>query len=219
LLLSSANAYAGQVWLPEGGGLNSNIAVKSVSEKKFEQVVRQEYDFSCGSAALATLLTYHYEDPTDERTTFSHMYERGDKEKIRQSGFSLLDMKAYLKGNGYTAEGYSADLDTLSKAGVPAITLLDVKGYRHFVVVKGMANGEVLVGDPALGLRYFKRREFESMWDNGILFIITNRPVTGKKHFNKDAEWKSLARAPIGRGVSREALSDLAVSLPRLGEF
>lgn len=210
---------AGQVWLPEGGGMSSNVAVQSVAEKKFAQVVRQEYDFSCGSAALATLLTFHYEDPTDEETTFRYMYDKGDQAKIRRAGFSLLDMKTYLESHGYTAEGYSADLDTLATAAVPAITLLDVRGYRHFVVVKGFDNDEVLVGDPALGLKYFSRSEFDSMWNSGILFIITNRPDTGKKHFNDTGEWKALARAPIGQGVSREALSDLMISIPRIGEF
>jgi predicted double-glycine peptidase len=210
---------AGQVWLPEGSGMSSSVGIQSITEKKFAQVVRQQYDFSCGSAALATLLTYHYEDPTDEATTFRKMFAKGDQQKIQRAGFSLLDMKGYLESFGYQAEGYSADLDTLSKAGVPAITLLDVNGYRHFVVVKGVANDEVLVGDPALGLKYFSREKFEEMWDNGILFIITNRPDTGKKHFNKSREWNSLARAPIGKGISREGLSDLIISVPRLGEF
>lgn len=197
----------------------SNVAVKSVTERKYSQVVRQQYDFSCGSAALATLLTYHYEDPTDEETAFRQMWANGDRAKIQRAGFSLLDMKGYLQKRGYSAEGYEADLDTLARAGVPAITLLDVRGFRHFVVVKGVDNGEVLVGDPALGLKYFSRAEFQSMWNNGILFIITNRPGTGKKHFNQHSEWRSVARAPLGRGISREALSDLMISVPRLGEF
>jgi len=211
-------AQAGSVWLPGIGG-GDTVSVKSISERKFEQVVRQQYDFSCGSAALATLLTYHYENPIDEQTAFDYMYENGDREKIQQSGFSLLDMKAYLEGHGYQADGFEATLETVAAAGVPAITLLDVRGYRHFVVVKGVTDSEVLVGDPALGLKFFDRADFESMWQNGILFIITNEVEVGKEHFNSSEAWQTLARAPLGRAVSLESLSSLTVAIPRPNEF
>ena len=75
------NATAGNIWLPGIEGV-SNVAAASIKEKKFHQVVRQQYDFSCGSAALATLMTYHYEQAIDEQTAFDIMYENGDKEKI-----------------------------------------------------------------------------------------------------------------------------------------
>ncbi|MDF0678119.1 MAG: hypothetical protein P0107_03335 [Nitrosomonas sp.] len=39
------------------GGANFNIQGKS-----FSTVYRQQFDFSCGSAALASLLTFHYDD-------------------------------------------------------------------------------------------------------------------------------------------------------------
>lgn len=218
LIFLATRAQAGRVWLPGISG-GSEISVKSINERKYEEVVRQQYDFSCGSAALATLLTYHYEMPVDEQTAFTYMFEKGDRQKIRQAGFSLLDMKSYLDGHGFSADGFEATLDTLADAGVPAITLLNVQGYRHFVVVKGVTDKEVLVGDPALGLKFFSRNEFESMWDNGILFIITNRPEVGKAHFNQSETWSALARAPFGNALSQESLSSLTVSIPQLYEF
>ncbi|MDH3432347.1 MAG: C39 family peptidase [Gammaproteobacteria bacterium] len=217
-LFLAPNAQAGAVWLPGIGG-GDNVSVKSIKERKFEQVVRQQYDFSCGSAALATLLTYHYENPIDEQTAFDYMYENGDPEKIKRAGFSLLDMKSYLEGNGYKADGFEATLDTVAEASVPAITLLNVRGYRHFVVVKGVTDDEVLVGDPALGLKFFDRDEFEAMWGNGILFIITSEVEVGKKYFNSEKAWQTLARAPLGRAVSHESLSSLTVAIPRPNEF
>ncbi len=35
-------------------------AVVSVKEARFTTTQRQQFDFSCGSAAVATLLTHHY---------------------------------------------------------------------------------------------------------------------------------------------------------------
>src|SRR5690606_20299588 len=98
--LVAETALAGTVWLPGLGGV-VNVPTQSIQELKFAEVIRQQFDFSCGSAALATLLTYHYEDPTDEMQAFIAMYEQGDQERIRQAGFSLLDMKNYLAAVGY----------------------------------------------------------------------------------------------------------------------
>ena len=128
-------------------------------------------------------------------------------------------MKKYLESIGYKADGYQASLDTLQSAGVPAIALINYRGYRHFVVVKGIRNDEVLIGDPALGIKYMTRTEFAEAWDNGVLFIIKNRPEVGRRYFNQAREWQLLARAPLGTALSSGSLAALTVDLPHLGEF
>ena len=217
VFMASASV-AGTVWLPDSAGI-ANVPTRTLQEAKFSQVVRQQYDFSCGSAALATLLTFHYDWETDEQTAFGAMYAAGDKEKIATAGFSLLDMKSYLESLGYAADGYQASLDTLENAGVPAIALINYRGYRHFVVIKGIKNDEVLIGDPALGIKYMSRSEFESLWDNGVLFIIKNLPEIGRQYFNQPTEWSLLARAPIGTALSADSLAQLTTTMPRLGDF
>jgi len=206
----TASAMAGSVWLPGMEGV-SNVAVRSIQERKFDRVVRQQYDFSCGSAALATLLTYHYEDATDEPKAFRAMFDKGDQEKIAQVGFSLLDMKNYLEANGYQADGYQASCETLVDAKVPAIALINYRGYRHFVVVKGVTAEDVIIGDPSLGLRSIPRAEFKGMWENGILFIIRNKAAVGQRNFNADADWGRILKAPLGLAVDRESLGTLTV--------
>lgn len=218
LLLPASVATAGSIWLPEVAGI-SNVPARSLQESKFSQVVRQQYDFSCGSAALATLLTFHYDRETIEQDAFAAMYATGDKEKIAAAGFSLLDMKTYLESIGFVADGYQSSLDTLQSAGVPAIALINYRGYRHFVVVKGMKDGEVLIGDPALGIKFMARSEFEALWENGVLFIIKNKPQVGQQHFNLVSEWNLLARAPLGTALSADTLAGLTVGLPRIGDF
>lgn len=218
LLLPISFAVAGTVWLPGTAGV-SNVPAKSLQEAKFSQVVRQQYDFSCGSAALATLLTFHYDTATDEQTAFAAMFETGDKEKIATAGFSLLDMKTYLESIGYQADGYVATLDTLESAGVPAIALINYRGYRHFVVIKGMQGKEILIGDPALGIKFMSREDFEGLWDNGVLFIIKNNPEIGQRNFNQSTAWNLLARAPLGTALPADSLAQLTVELPAFGEF
>ena len=210
---------AGTIWLPGLGGSSTNVRSTSIAEQKFAQVIRQQFDFSCGSAALATLLTFHYEDPIDELEAFDVMYANGDQARIAEAGFSLLDMKRFLESRGYQADGYSASLDRLIDAGIPAIALINYRGYSHFVVVKGVRDGRVLVGDPALGARLVPIPEFEEMWENGVLFIIRNKADVATRYFNSDAEWQAMARAPIGRPLSEQGLAEFTVNLPRLGEF
>ncbi len=218
LIAQGPFAWAGSVWLPGVEGV-SNVTARSLQEAKFAQVVRQQYDFSCGSAALATLLTFHYDRETDEQAAFGAMFAVGDKEKIAEAGFSLLDMKTYLESIGYEADGYVATLDTLENAGVPAIALIDYRGYRHFVVVKGIQGKEVLIGDPALGIKVMSRAAFETLWDNGVLFIIKNKPEVGQQNFNQSTEWNLLARAPLGSALPADSLAQLTVGLPGFGEF
>jgi predicted double-glycine peptidase len=114
-------------------------------EIPFRTVVRQRYDFSCGSAALATLLTYHYAQPTNETMTFSSMWKHGDQEAIRKAGFSMLDMRNYLGSVGLRAEGFRFDIEDFKKVRRPGIALMNLNGYKHFVVIKGITNNSVLV--------------------------------------------------------------------------
>ncbi|HZF29949.1 MAG TPA: C39 family peptidase [Gammaproteobacteria bacterium] len=214
----AAPVRAGSIWVPGSEGI-VNVPATTISERKFSKVVKQRYDFSCGSAALATLLTFHYDDPTDETATFRYMYDHGDQRRIAQAGFSLLDMKGYLANHGYDSDGYEATLPVLANAGVPAIALINYRGYRHFVIVKGVRNNHVLLGDPALGTRLVAAHEFERMWDNGVLFIVKSKPEIGRRNFNTEAQWQGLAVAPLGAALAPQDLASLTVNLPRFGEF
>ncbi len=197
-----------------------NIPVESMKTLRFRSVVPQQYDFSCGSAALATLLSYHYDRPTEETTTFDGMFRRGDQDLIRTQGFSLLDMKTYLESEvGLAADGFRIGLDDLENLGVPAIAMIETRGYRHFVVIKGLRDREVLVGDPALGLKSYRRGEFEDVWVNDILFIIRDDVERARQSFNPPQTWAAITRAPVGDGVVRSDLSRFTLNLPRAREW
>lgn len=206
-----------------GGALNFATPVSSLIGRRFETVVRQQYDFSCGSAALATLLSFHYDDPRSEQQVFLGMWEGGDRALIRKQGFSLLDMKRYLAARGLPADGYKITVEQVARAGVPGIALIDFNGYKHFVVVKGIDDGTVLIGDPSLGLRRESVRTFQRQW-NGVFFVINTRADTGKRHFNQASD---VVRAPNGRlfgeadplGATALALTRTVTIGPALIEF
>jgi len=218
LIAAAPNAEAGTVTIPgvSGGSFTVN-KVTSLKEARYRSTIRQQYDFSCGSAALATLLTYHYQDTVTEPEVFKWMYDNGDQAKIQKEGFSLLDMKNYLAANGYQADGYYAPLDKLADAGIPAIVLVNVKGYMHFVVIKGVTDNKVLVGDPSAGVRIIPRTEFEKTW-NGLVFIIRNKNVLTQNNFNRMAEWRGVrGRAPLGVALRNTDLASITMLLPGPG--
>jgi predicted double-glycine peptidase len=184
--------------------------VTSLRDMPFRTVVRQQYDYSCGSAALATLLHHHYGRPVTEAQVFQAMYAVGDQRKIRQVGFSLLDMKSYLKSIGLAADGYREDVSLLEKHNAPAIAVIKVGAYRHFVVVKGVKDGQVLVGDPALGLKVYSFADFAKVW-NGVVFMI--HPAGAAGAFNSRQEWESFPRAPH-QPLTDTSLAQLTRELP-----
>ncbi|MGZ8258965.1 MAG: C39 family peptidase [Caldimonas sp.] len=211
--LCALGAEAGSIDLPYQIGGAFSVPATSIKEARFSAMVRQQYDFSCGSAALSTLLTYHYRFPVTEQAVFEEMYEGGDQEKIRKEGFSLLDMKRYLEAHGYEADGFEAPLDKLAGAAIPAIVLINDNGYNHFVVIKGIRDQRVLIGDPSGGTRVLTRKAFESIWVNQILFVISNRQdVAG---FNRASDWRVAVQAPLGSGINRQGLGQLVI--PKFG--
>ncbi|ACG78897.1 conserved hypothetical protein [Phenylobacterium zucineum HLK1] len=208
-LAAAAPAVAQVQFYGEASG--ARVRVMTWRDIPFRTVVRQEHDYSCGSAALATLLTYHYGRPTTEAEAFTRMYAAGDQETIRRVGFSMLDMKRYLAAEGLRADGFRMSIDDIGKEGVPVIALIQMGAYRHFVVVKGVVGDRVLVGDPALGLRIFTRAQFNAMW-NGIAFALHDTPAVGRGRFNVANEWSPWSTAPLrARADATDTLNALTL--------
>ncbi|MEN1958056.1 C39 family peptidase [Luteimonas changyuni] len=207
VLPGAALAGRAEVRVPYGGSYS--MQVTSLKAARYRTTIPQQYDYSCGSASVATLLTFQYGQSVGEADVFRHMYERGDQARIRREGFSMLDMRAYLQAQGYAADGFEVPLDRLLEEGLPAIVLLNDRGYRHFVVVKGMRHGRVLVGDPARGTRLLPRREFDRLWDNRVLFVVHNRRALAA--FNHPRDWRLAPLAPLATAVQRQGLQDVVI--------
>ena len=211
--LAAAAPAAAQIAVPPVSGVRGVVGVMSFRDIPFRTVVRQQFDFSCGSAALATLLTHQYGLPTTETTAFSAMYAAGDQAKIRKVGFSMLDMKRYLASRGVASDGFRLSLDEIARRGRPAIALVTLGRYRHFVVVKGVAGDRVLVGDPALGLKTYGRDEFTRMW-NGVAFMLRDEGSSRAARFNARSDWDPWSRAPVGAvGADAIPLAELSRNL------
>jgi predicted double-glycine peptidase len=208
---AAPEAKAAYFYIGQGIDGGFHVKTKTFLDRRYHDVYRQRYDFSCGSAALASLLTYHYNRPTLEQNVLKVMYERGDQDKIRREGFSLLDMKNYLQSIGLRSNGYRESLDKLSTIGIPAIVLINRGGYMHFVLVQGLTKNKVLMGDPAQGKKIVDRKKFEKMWANGIIFVVEDDVQSGRSNFNTTATWGVKKPGKFNMPLPNTDLADLTL--------
>lgn len=215
-ILAAGLSQAAGMDLP---GLGGRLAIKvtPLKDARFKATTRQQYDFSCGSAAVATLLTHHYAWPVSEQAVFESMYAQGDQAKIRREGFSLLDMKNYLKAQGFEADGFELPLQQLQASGLPAIVLIAESGYHHFVVLKGLRDGRVLLGDPSRGTRAMSLADFEQVWVDRLLFVVHNQQQQAR--FNSPQDWQVAPRAPLSDGLYPDTAAGVSFNKLGPGDF
>lgn len=143
--------------------------VTSLLEMRHNKVVIQEWDLSCGAAALTTLLQYQHGEQLTEKEVAMNLMKREEYIANPQlvqlrEGFSLLDLKRYVDARGYQGNGFGKlqlkDLASRAPLIVPIMT----NGYNHFVIYRGMLGNRVLLADPAWGNRTMHIEEFMDSW-------------------------------------------------------
>ncbi|GEA51536.1 hypothetical protein VIN01S_23400 [Vibrio inusitatus NBRC 102082] len=215
MLTFSASTFAIE-FLPHRA--NYSVPVKSYKEIVFGDIYRQQYDFSCGSAALASLLQFHYQRPSEEQQIFNAMYEKGNQELINRKGFSLLDMKYYLESVGLKADGFKISLERMRKAGVPGITLVNFDGYMHFVVIKGIGDNNVVLGDPSRGTMVMPINEFNQYYQ-GLVLLVRNEADVGRTNFVDADTFSIYASSPLETGIIRDSIGLHSITLPSSGDY
>jgi len=172
-------------------GVQGSKNIRSLKEIRDEGVVKQRWDVSCGAAALSTLLTYDFKDDTPETAIVVWLLHRVDAQRVRsRGGFSLLDLKHFSEARGYHAEAFSGmTIEDLVLEKTSVIVPIREKGFDHFVVVKGIYAGHVIVGDPGFGNMTMRVDRFQKLWKNGIVFVVhpPDDRMIGDKHLPEAA--------------------------------
>lgn len=172
---SIAPAGASEIVPVPGKGM-FNVPVRSYADIRFENIVKQTYDISCGAAALATLLRYYYGRVIDEKQVIEDILRGSseeDKANIAKFGFSMLELKRAGERYGFVSAGFKlTDAAKLRKLEVPALTLINIRGYNHFVVIKGVKENQVLIADPAFGNRVRAVDRFAKEWNSVVLVFV-----------------------------------------------
>jgi len=151
-----------------------SVAVKSWLEIRDDRLVRQQWDISCGAAALSTILVHEFGTNHSELAIAVSILANTDPARVRaRGGFSLLDLKRYAEAVGFAAEGYGGmTLADLEQARNPAILPVRIHELDHFIVFHERVAGKVLIGDPAFGNLLITERKFLEMWQSGVALVV-----------------------------------------------
>ena len=148
--------------------------VRTFKEIKTQNVVTQNMDFSCGPAALATVLSYYFSDEVSEEEIIKYLLLTTNLEKVkRRKGFSLLDLKNFATYKGYEVVGYRMDFEFLVNLDKPVLIPVDIKDYSHFIIFRGLAGDRVFLADPALGNMTLRVERFLNLWQDGIGLVLS----------------------------------------------
>lgn len=187
LFMLAGVAPANIVPLPGG---QAYVSVRSYADLKFENMVRQQTDITCGAAALATILRHYYGFNVSEADVIETTLAQADaeqRENINKYGFSMLELKRAAGSFGLESGGFKLEgVNNLLNLKVPVIALTTVRGYAHFVVLRAARDGKVFIADPAFGNRTTPLKEFEAQWDGVILVSVRPSEMAGDPSFEQD---------------------------------
>jgi uncharacterized protein len=189
-LAQAAHAQSA-VNMNNAAGVPFNMSVHSIRELRYNHIVVQRFDYSCGSAALATLLKYGYDIDIPEPEMIRRMMAFSTPEVVVQKGFSMLDMKKFVETIGLRGRGFRVTAEALYHLQIPVLVLINSDGYEHFVIVKHAENGRIFIADPALGNRIVLEDDFVKKW-NGLVFAVVGKPFREDSPLLQDNESLAL---------------------------
>lgn len=141
---------------------------------KYGATVRQRYDFSCGAATVATILTYYWGQPTDEFDVMDVLrsrYPGQDWKSLQDKGFSLDDLIWAANRLGYEAQAAALPPDQLEKIDGPIIVHVNNGVFEHFTVLRLRRAGRTYLSDPILGATSLPNDEFDKKYTGAALAI------------------------------------------------
>src|SRR5688572_20749639 len=175
--LSVTPAISAQISIAPG--LRTSAPARSMKDLRDQDLIKQRFDFSCGAAALATLIRYGFGQDVTEAQILVGLFdlpsaaEKADRER---TGFSLLDLQRVARARGYNAEGFRLEPAQLSMLAGPAIVFIEPRGYKHFAVIRGVRGDRVYLADPSRGNVRMPLYAFLDNWlqddGKGIVFVV-----------------------------------------------
>lgn len=217
--LTSAQPAAAEPLARSGGEspfTRGSGSLKSVLDFRDENLIRQQYDYSCGAAALATLLHFGLGDPVTEQQIVADLFAglaQGDAAAREKEGFSLFDLQQVARKRGYKAEGFRLEPQYIAQLNGPVIVFLETLGYKHFAVLKGVRGDRVYLADPSRGNIRMPAYRFLDAWMRdgvGIVFVVEPKgAATG---------WKNVLR-PLAAGLTQPEIIGVRELLAVRGPF
>ena len=172
-------------------GYRKNLA--SWNGLKWENIIPQKYDYSCGTASLATLVSGYFGDLVLESMMLEALVASLSREEVDdriKNGFSLLDLKRAASLFGYEVTGVKLRPEAVFQLKGPIIVILRESKWEHFVVLKGVHGDRAFLADPARGNMRLPLTAFYAQWDGTAL-------VLDKPSFNLPIDYPLALKADL----------------------
>ncbi|WP_158673373.1 cysteine peptidase family C39 domain-containing protein [Bosea sp. FBZP-16] len=151
---------------------------KSFLERRFDGVVGQTADFTCGAASVATILTYYWNRPTTEIEVLEIIRSRYTAEQWKNregNGVSFDDLIFAAKKLGFQAAGAEIALEDLPKLAAPVILHLDKGKFQHFSVLRRAVSEVYYMADSIVGQTVLTLPDLRSQYTGKALAIAKRK--------------------------------------------
>jgi uncharacterized protein len=150
-------------------------SVASWKQIKRSYIVMQKRDYSCGAAAMATILKYYWGDKVTEDQILLVIEKILTPEEMKdrfKKGLAISDLRRAAVEMGYLSSIGTLSFRQLSESKVPLVVGISPDGYDHFVVYRGMDYDYVYVADPIRGNIRITHRDFVSQWQKNAVLVV-----------------------------------------------
>jgi len=137
------------------------------------ETIHQSSEYTCGPAALATLLSFYLDEPATEVeiAKISGTFKEGTT--------TLLGLRNAARLKGHDAIGYQMTLpqllDQLDSSTIPVLVHFQ-QPELHYVLVTGhLGDDYLIVSDPAVGDVVMQQADFLRRWSNKALVVKAER--------------------------------------------
>jgi predicted double-glycine peptidase len=200
------------------GSVREEIHVTSLKAMRDAGVVKQGFDYSCGAASLATLLTYGLNEPVTEDALLRQLLEPLSHDQLaslEQNGLSLFDLQQLAQKRGFKAQGFRIQGAQFAKLNYPVIVYIKPHGYNHFAVFKGVRGDRVYMADPTLGNVRMPIYRFLDMWADksgrGVIFAVEKADGIWPERFQLQL---AAGTGPPIEVLSAERMSEIGKPFP-----
>ncbi len=175
---------------------------------KERNVVMQQADYSCGAAALATLVRYYWGDNVDEKYFLEAILRTLTVAEFQdrvKNGLSIADLRKAAVAKGYQAMLGERTLAQLAELRAPVVLRIVQGEYQHFVVFRGVLNDRVFLADPIRGNIRMSFYEFAQQRKDNLVLVVakpgaplpTNAPLALQPHSPVQPELQAARRQVV----------------------
>ncbi|TWT32060.1 C39 family peptidase [Blastopirellula retiformator] len=207
-IATSADAQTRSQFGPPVRSRDNNIQAyaRTWTAIRDQNIVKQQRDFSCGAAALATICRYYWGDPVTENQILGVVEKNLTRDELKErfeNGLAISDLRLAAVKLGYLSTIGRLDIEKLAEAKVPLIVAIRLEETNHFVVVRGVANGWVFLADPARGNLRIPQFEFERIWIENAVLVVAKKGKAKSDVSQLEVRHEEMARGWVDDQIIR----------------